>query len=144
MQYTEVNTRIIFELISVFRYWPILLWLYVVKILHEFKFSPHNFSFQELLPLAIVLLYPIVPLIKKYRQGFRGNDLYKELFEPSETWYVTQMDRRKAEYFNNAEGVKMDMAFDNKAFESNEKELLEMKNIKESERPEIIGMYYSF
>ena len=115
----------------------------------NYEFSPCNLSFQELLPLAIVLLYPIIPLINKYRQGFRGNDLYKELFEPSETWYVTQMDRRKAEYFNNAEGVKMDMAFDNKAFESNEKELFEMKNITESERldevvaPEIIGMYYS-
>ena len=51
----------------------------------------------ELLPIIIVLFYPIIPLYKALSEGFRGQELYDELFKPTEVWYTTQMDRRMAE-----------------------------------------------
>merc|ERR1719148_229924 len=52
---------------------------------------------MEMLPLIIVLLYPIFPLYKAYNEGFRGKELYDELFKPTEKWYTSQMERRDAE-----------------------------------------------
>ena len=52
---------------------------------------------MELLPLMIVLLYPIIPFYKAWNEGFRGKDLYDELFKPTEEWYTSQMERRDTE-----------------------------------------------
>ena len=52
---------------------------------------------MELLPLAIVLLYPIIPFTKAWREGFRGRELMDELLKPSEEWYTAQMERRNEE-----------------------------------------------
>ena len=52
---------------------------------------------MELLPLLIVLLYPIIPIYRARSEGFKGKDLYNELFKPTEKWYSAQMDRRTAE-----------------------------------------------
>ena len=51
----------------------------------------------ELLPIFIVLFYPIITLYKSWSEGFRGQELYDELFKPTEVWYTTQMNRRMAE-----------------------------------------------
>ena len=51
----------------------------------------------ELLPLFIVFFYPIIPLYKAWKEGFRGEELYDELFKPTDVWYNTQMDRRMAD-----------------------------------------------
>jgi hypothetical protein len=34
---------------------------------------------------------------KAYKEGFRGIELYDELFKPTEEWYTSQMERRQAE-----------------------------------------------
>ena len=52
---------------------------------------------MELLPLVIALLYPVIPLYKAWREGFKGMDLFRELFNPTEKWYTAQMDRRQEE-----------------------------------------------
>lgn len=70
----------------------------------------------ELAPLAIVLLYPLIPFVKAWNEGFRGKDLMDELFSPTEKWYKTQMDRRTAEA-NEAIEAKFthhNLAFDDK------------------------------
>ena len=51
----------------------------------------------ELLPLFIVFFYPLIPLHKAWKEGFRGEELYNELFKPTDVWYNTQMDRRMAD-----------------------------------------------
>lgn len=72
--------------------------------------------FMELLPLLIAILYPIIPLIRAYREGFRGQELYDELFQPSDSWYRAQMERRKADFDTNY----MTNDYDNEAFELSE------------------------
>ena len=72
--------------------------------------------FMELLPLLIAILYPIIPLIRAYREGFRGQELYDELFQPSDSWYRAQMERRKADFDTNC----MTNDYDNEAFELSE------------------------
>ena len=44
-------------------------------------------------------LFPIsnVNDTSKLDEGFRGKDLYDELFKPTEKWYTSQMERRDAE-----------------------------------------------
>ena len=34
---------------------------------------------------------------KAYKEGFRGIELYDELFKPTEEWYTSQMERRQNE-----------------------------------------------
>ena len=72
--------------------------------------------FMELLPLLIAILYPIIPLTRAYREGFRGQELYDELFQPSDSWYRAQMERRKADFDTNY----MTNDYDNEAFELSE------------------------
>ena len=79
---------------------------------------------MELLPLFIAILYPIIPLIRAYRQGFRGQELYDELFEPSDSWYRAQMERRKAAFDTSY----MSNDYDNEAFEP-KFELKEKKSV---------------
>ena len=65
---------------------------------YEFPAIVETFGwFIELLPIFIVLFYPIIPLYNSLSEGFRGQELYDELFKPTEVWYTTQMDRRMAE-----------------------------------------------
>ena len=73
--------------------------------------------FMELLPLLIAILYPIIPLIRAYREGFRGQELYDELFQPSDSWYRAQMERRKADF----DTSHMTNDYDNETFELSEK-----------------------
>ena len=79
---------------------------------------------MELLPLFIAILYPIIPLIRAYRQGFRGQELYDELFEPSDSWYRAQMERRKAAFDTSY----MSNDYDNEAFDP-KLELTEKKSV---------------
>ena len=79
---------------------------------------------MELLPLFIAIFYPIIPLIRAYRQGFRGQELYDELFEPSDSWYRAQMERRKADFDTSY----MSNDYENEAFEP-KFELKEKKSV---------------
>ena len=52
----------------------------------------------ELLPLFIVFFYPLIPLYKAWKEGFRGEELYDELFKPTDVWYNnTQKDSKQAQ-----------------------------------------------
>ena len=86
---------------------------------------------MELAPLAIVLLYPIIPFLKARKQGYRGKQLYDKMFQPTESWYKQQMDRRRADYFESPDNIKLEEMFDNEAFENTEEKIVKVPVAKE-------------
>ena len=84
----------------------VLSWVHHVPMKYDdYEFPPAVEAFGwiiELLPLFIVLLYPLFPLYKAWSQGFSGKGLYEELFKPTNVWYETQMDRRMTDLKNAA------------------------------------------
>ena len=52
----------------------------------------------ELLPLSVILFYPIIPIYHHaWKEGLRGENLYKKLFKPSDEWYTIPIEMKSAE-----------------------------------------------